>query len=104
MVSPSHEMPSVDLQTDGLPHFSVVVTPEEEHRLLAAFLESIYLLWADLPSPALNGQTPRHAVRTADGRERVAAVINELERNDLAYRRTGRRGYEFNTLRAHVGL
>lgn len=42
MVLPSHEMPSVDLQRDRLPHPSVVVTPEEEHRLLAAFLESIY--------------------------------------------------------------
>ena len=36
--------------------------------------------------------------------DEVARLIEALERNDLAARRTGETGYEYNRLRAHVGL
>ncbi len=79
------------------------VTPEEDRTLLAAFLETTYLEWADQESPALNGKTPRHAAAT-DGRKAVAAIIDQMERNDLGVRRTGQPAFDYNILRAHVGL
>jgi hypothetical protein len=82
----------------------VVVTREAEQELLTSFLESVYLEWADRPSPSLNGQTPRHAVSTADGRAKVASLIEALEREDLAARRTGKPGYAYGLLRTQVGL
>jgi hypothetical protein len=79
------------------------ITPEEDRRLLAAFLETTYLEWADQESPALTGKTPRHAA-AAEGRAAVAAIIDEMERNDLGFRRTGQSAFDYNILRAHVGL
>ena len=60
--------------------------------------------WADQESPALGGETPRHAAASEAGRKKVAAVIAGLEREDLGLRRTGTRAFDYNKLRAHVGL
>lgn len=101
---PSHEIQEVDLREEGEPSRTVVVQPDEEFRLIQTFLESAYLNWADRPCPALHGMTPRHAAVTPDLRAKVVALIDQMERNDLALRRTGRLGYDYNVLRGHVGL
>lgn len=101
---PPHDPPDVNLEEDEPAPLTIVVMPEAEQELLEAFLESVYLEWADRPSPALHGQTPRHAAYTAEGRAKVAVLIEALEREDLAARRTGKVGYDYNRLRAHVGL
>jgi len=63
---------------------------EEQARLMAehpelgpALLEwttSYYRRWLDMPIPALGGQTPRAAAQTEDGRARVRALVDDLER------------------------
>ena len=100
---PPHELTEAGLEEEPAPQ-EVVVTPEAEQSLLAAFLEAVYMEWADRESPSLGGQTPRHAMGAADGRAKVAALIEALEREDLAARRTGKPGYDYGRLRAHVGL
>jgi hypothetical protein len=102
--APPHEPAEVNLEEEEPAPGTVVVTREAEQEILQAFLESVYLEWADRPSPSLNGQTPRHAVNTADGRAKVASLIEALEREDLAAHRTGKPGYAYGLLRAHVGL
>ena len=84
--------------------YEVVVTAEEERALLRSFLESAYLDWADTASPVLGGQTPRHAAGASSTRQRVLALIQELEGNDLGLRRTGQAAFDYNRLRSHVGL
>jgi hypothetical protein len=101
---PAHPVPEVDLSQDGWSSLTVVVTPEEEQRLLSALLESAYLEWADLPSPGLQGRTPRHAAGDPEARAEVAGLIDQLEQDDPCRRRTGRPGYDYDRLRAHVGL
>jgi hypothetical protein len=101
---PPHELPGVSLEDEEPPPCEVVVAPDTERALLAALLESAYMEWADRPSPSLNGRTPRHAMGTADGRAKVAALIESLEREDPAARRMGKPGYDYGRLRAHVGL
>jgi len=102
---PAHNLPLVmDLTKDEAAPAPVIVSTEEEHRLLSSFLESIYLEWTDRPSPMLGGQTPRHAAASPKTSGQVADLIAQLERNDLARRRTGKAGYDYNRLRAHVGL
>lgn len=101
---PPHDPPEANLEEDEPAPQIVLVSPEVEQELLEAFLESVYLEWADRASPALHGQTPRHAAHTAEGRAKVAALIESLEREDLAARRTGKVGYDYNRLRAQVGL
>ena len=81
-----------------------VVTPEEDQALLTPFLEHAYLEWSDQVHHALGGQTPRHAAVSPATRGTVSALIDEMERNDPGLRRTGKMAYNYNTLRAHVGL
>jgi hypothetical protein len=47
---------------------------------------------------------PRHVATSAAGREQVAAVIDDMERHDPGMRRVGRAAFDYNKLRAHVGL
>ncbi len=101
---PAHPLPEVDLATDEGPALAVTVPAEEARRLIAAFLETCYLQWADQPSLALDGLTPRHAAADECLRPRVAALIDRMERDDLGRRRTGQPGYDYGRLRAHVGL
>jgi hypothetical protein len=101
---PMHDSPTVDLEEDDTPGTTVVVTPDEESRLLGTFLETMYLEWADRPCPALDSLTPRHAAAMPPYRDRVERLIDDMERDDLQYRRTGTRRYEYNVLRAHVGV
>ena len=83
---------------------TVVVTPEEDLALLKPFLEQAYLEWSDQSHQALGGQTPRHAAASSTMRDRVAGLIEEMEQSDPGLLRSGRRAYDYNVLRAHVGL
>ncbi len=83
---------------------TVVVTDEEDRTLVNTFLETVYLDWADRESPALSGETPRHLMRTPEGRARVAELIDEMERNDFGKLRSGAKSFDYNKLRVHVGL
>ena len=70
----------------------------EVHDMLARY----YAAWADEPIPALQGKTPRAAVRTAAGREKVDALIKEIERMGV-----GMAGYDESiakSLRSTLGL
>ena len=80
------------------------ISPEEDRMLLRTFLETVYLEWADQESPGLDGKTPRHAAASHEGRSNVAALIHVMEANDPGLRRTGIQAFDYNVLRAHVGL
>jgi hypothetical protein len=49
---------------------------EQVAEIMARHWES----WVDLKIPALGGKSPRHAVKTADGREAVEALLKDAER------------------------
>jgi hypothetical protein len=83
---------------------TLLVTTEEDRTLVGAFLETVYLEWADRETPTLGGETPRHMMTTPAGRTQVAALIDEMERTDLGLIRTGVAAFDYNKLRAHVGL
>ena len=104
MEVPTHLPPQVNLLSDTYGAPPVIVSKEAEQKMLARFLESVYLEWAEKPSPFLNGETPRHYCGKTGDRAKVAALIDQMEKNDLALRRTGTRGYDYDILRAHVGL
>jgi len=101
---PMHDLPTSNLEEDEPPEVTMAVSQAEESRLLSTFLETIYLEWADRPSPSLDNLTPRHAAAMPAYGDRVARLIDHMERDDLGYRRTGTRGYDYNVLRAHVGV
>lgn len=101
---PFHTIPGLDLLSEDIPPLNPVVTKEEEHDRLTQLLESVYLGWAEHPCPALKKETPRHVAHDQNGKTKIATLIDELEQNDLAFLRTGKRGFEYQTLRDHIGL
>lgn len=102
-LTPPARRVSLDQLTSDQP-LTVVVTSEEDRALLKTFLEKTYLEWSDQAHLALGGQTPRHAAVSAATRDAVAALIDEMEHNDPGLRRAGRRAFDYNVLRGHVGL
>ena len=102
LTPPYHEVTVEQLQSDqGL---TVVVSDEDDRAMLNAFLEKAYLEWSDQPHHLLAGQTPRHAARLPGTRDAVARLIAEMEGCDPGVRRGGKRAYDYNVLRGHVGI
>lgn len=56
--------------------------PEEADEMIRAFKERHYAHWADEPLPALGGETPRQAVRTAEGRAAVDVLLKDMENRE----------------------
>lgn len=83
---------------------TLLVTEEKDHALLNGFLEKAYLEWSDQPHLALDKQTPRHAATSSAMHGKVGALIDEMEQHDPGFSRIGRTAFDYNRLRAHVGL
>lgn len=104
LTKPLHWPPQVDLLADTYIAPPVTVSVTEENKLLSTFLEKVYLEWAEQPSPALKGKTPRQYCREAQNTTEVAKLIDQMEQHDLGLQRTGQRAYDYSILRAHIGL
>ena len=83
---------------------TLVILVEEDQSLLKGFLETLYLEWAERACPSLENHMPRHVAASAAGREQVAALIADMERHDPGIRRVSHAAFDYNKLRAHVGL
>jgi hypothetical protein len=83
---------------------TLVISVEENRALLHGFLDTLYLEWAERDCPSLGNHMPRHVATSASGREHVAALIEDMERHDPGLRRVGHTAFDYNTLRAHVGI
>ena len=104
LTQPRHSPPQIDLLAERYISPSVTVSIKEEAKLLSTLLEKVYLEWAEQPSPALKGKTPRQYCRDTQNTTEVAKLIDQMERNDLGFQRTGQRAYDYTILRKHIGL
>jgi hypothetical protein len=75
----------------------------EVRAQLAEMQRRHYEGWPDIPLPALNGRTPRDAVKDPDGREMVEALISQFERDVVAMSVSTPREV-FSKLRERLGL
>ncbi len=99
---PPRQLKESELAVDGF--LTLVISTEEDRALLNGFLETLYLEWAERACPSLGNQMPRHVATSVAGREQVAALITDMERHDPGSRRMGQASFDYNRLRAHVGL
>ena len=83
---------------------TLVLSAEEDRALLNGFLETLYLEWAERACPSLGNHMPRHVATSPAGLEQVAVLIADMERHDPGVRRVGQASFDYNRLRAHVGL
>jgi len=61
-----------------------------------------FLGWLDLPLPALCGMTPREAVRTKEGKDRVDVLLKDLENHECRLPEEER--FSFSGMRRELGL
>ena len=74
----------------------------EEEQLVLEFKKRHYADWPNHPLPALDGETPRQAIRTAQGRSRVDVLLKDME--NLEQRSQGEAVYDFSELRRELRL
>jgi hypothetical protein len=81
------------------------LSPGEERAVLRQVMDEHYRGLLDQPIPALGGMSPRQAVRTAKGREKVVAWLKLLE-NHSARRPAGDPlgGYDFGWMWHELGV
>ena len=77
--------------------------PVPEHdALIREVKEQHYAKWLDDRLPALDGKTPREAARTKRGRERLEAIIVQMEVMEADVPEAVR--YDIGTLRRELGM
>jgi hypothetical protein len=74
----------------------------EVQRLVRDYKERHYADWIDQPLPALGGKTPRQALRTPRGRERVDVLLKDME--NLETRLPAGERFDFIRIRQVLGL
>jgi hypothetical protein len=81
------------------------LSPEQERALVRQTLDDHYRRMLDEPIPALGGNSPRAAARTAKGRQRVVAWLKLLE-NHAAQRQPGDTlgGYDLSWMWRELGV
>lgn len=76
----------------------------ENDRFTVSFLTEKYREWLDDRIPALDGMTPREAVRTAKRRERVLEFIKDMENREEKRKKEGGSYVDLRFLREDLGL
>nr|VFJ60250.1 MAG: hypothetical protein BECKDK2373B_GA0170837_10912 [Candidatus Kentron sp. DK] len=82
--------------------FSDTLPREEQSRIVLQFKDNHYSAWPDQPLPALNGETPRKAVKTNMGRRQVTLLLKDFEKTEAQQPESAR--YDFSGLRAELGI
>ncbi|PIQ52817.1 MAG: zinc chelation protein SecC [Comamonadaceae bacterium CG12_big_fil_rev_8_21_14_0_65_59_15] len=74
-------------------------------QLMTEAIHRFYAKWADEPIPALDNKTPRQAITTAAGLERVKGLLRSYEVSDVAQaRQQGRAPVSYDFLWQSLGL
>ena len=84
------EMVSLEREASGMRESGATLPDRAElmrdpaiQAQVAAFIAGHYESWPDQSLPALNGRSPREAMRDPDGREMVDALLRQMERDSL---------------------
>ena len=91
------ESPAPELVENQIPK-------EERDRVIMQYLEKHYQEWPDMQLPALDGKTPRAAVRSARGRQQVMEILKMMENGEERKRLDGEPSYDMDRLRAELKL
>ena len=78
LLSEARAKPARQSAQDELDQAALMAQPEVQAQL-RAMMKQHYAAWVDEQLPALQGKTPREAVRTKAGKEKVDALIRGIE-------------------------
>jgi tetratricopeptide (TPR) repeat protein len=77
---------------------------EDARALLASVMRKYMSAWPDKEIPALGGKTPREAVATKVGREKVLDLIKDMENTEARKKKAGEPFIDLDPLRRELGL
>jgi hypothetical protein len=80
------------------------IPPEVQREIIGKYMAEHYRTWPDTPLPALDGQTPRQAAATPQGRSRVAEVLKLIENGEDRKRRAGEAWFDVSVLKAELKI
>jgi hypothetical protein len=81
------------------------IGPDQLGELIAHSLRRMYANWADEPIPALGGRTPREAIATPGGLERVKGLLRQYEAGEAEQARAQQRAeFSFQFLWDALGI
>ena len=90
-------------EPEGSGLVDLAALPEEAREQVTGIIEQMHMGWADQSIPALQNRTPREAVKTPEGRERVIELINDWENLQLRMPNPQFQ-FDFNKLRRELGV
>lgn len=81
------------------------IDPQELHKIIESVLQRTYANWCDEPIPDLNNKTPRQAIQTTAGLERVKGLLRSYENSEAVQaQQQGRAAVSYDFLWAAIGL
>lgn len=80
------------------------IPPEIAHQLMRDHLDKYYRETLEAPIPALGGKSPRQAVRTAAGRDKVIGWLKMLENRSAGHGEGPIADYDFGWMWVELGL
>jgi hypothetical protein len=80
------------------------IPPDIARKLMRDHLDNHYRETLDAPIPALGGKSPRQAVRTASGRQKVIAWLKKLENHSAGHGEGPIAEYDFSWMWVELGL
>lgn len=78
--------------------------PGVESKLILRLKAEHYEKWPDLPLPALNGKTPREAMKSEVGRRQLEEVLRGMENAEARDGKQDAAAFDFSSLRKTLGL
>jgi len=78
--------------------------PEEFFPVYSNVMEEWVTRWVDESIPALDGKTPREAIQTAEGREKVEEMLKDWENMEERKRKDGEPYIDVNAVRKMLNL
>lgn len=93
-----------DQRRDGLHEEADEIPPEIARQLMRDHLDKHYRETLDAPIPALGGKSPRQAVRTTAGREKVIEWLKMLENGSAGHGEGPIAEYDFGWMWVELGL
>lgn len=98
------EQMRVDQRRDGPQEEADEIPPEIARQLMRDHLDKHYRETLDAPILALDGKSPRQAVRTAAGREKVIDWLKMLENRSAGHKEGPIAEYDFGWMWVELGL
>jgi hypothetical protein len=80
------------------------IITEEARAMLVSMMQKHFSAWPDQELPALGGKTPREAVATKAGREKVLELIKNLENGEARKKKAGEPFVDLGPLRRELGM